>query len=63
MPSGDDKTISITQFAGQIETLGTKLASYCNSIADVDFGNVNSSADAIKKIAEALKGMGDVNSC
>jgi hypothetical protein len=62
MPSGDDKTISITQFAGQIETLGTKLASYCNSIADVDFGNVNSSADAIKKIAEALKGMGDVSS-
>ena len=62
MPSGDDKTISITQFAGQIETLGTKLASYCNSITDVDFGNVNSSADAIKKIAEALKGMGDVSS-
>lgn len=62
MPSGDDKTISITQFAGQIETLGTKLASYCNSIADIDFGNVNSSADAIKKIAEALKGMGDVSS-
>lgn len=62
MPSGDDKTISITQFAGQIETLGTKLASYCNSIADVDLGNVNSSADAIKKIAEALKGMGDVSS-
>lgn len=62
MPSGDDKTISITQFAGQIETLGTKLASYCNSIADVDFGNVNSSAGAIKKIAEALKGMGDVSS-
>lgn len=62
LPSSDSKTLSLVQFGGQIETFGTKLATYCSSIADTDFSKVADSASAVESLGKALQSMSKVDS-
>lgn len=62
LPSSDSKTLSLVQFGGQIETFGTKLATYCSSIADTDFSKVADSANAVESLGKALQSMSKVDS-